>query len=146
MKLLLLFFSLTCAVVIDGSITISDCSAPIETVSTPVSTRFTLSAPLVKGTTYCLNATWSASNVMSMSQVTAIWTRRLGGSGSAIRLVPSIRTNTTSHVLSGTQSGTFVAGCAGFGTRETNQYDFGYLPTLSTDTLEGVGIVFQVNC
>lgn len=148
------------ATIIDGSVMLYDglpnpnsrlCNGPmIELVTTPNATSqlFEITTVLSKTRTYCLQVAWTAGGVLSMTQINGFMNRIAGGSsnGGGIQLAMPVKTNPASHVLSGSQVGVIYPGCLGVGTQETNQHVFTYLPTMSTDTLEGQGISFKVQC
>lgn len=157
---LLLFFSAALAVTIDGSVMLYDglpnpnsrlCNGPmIELVTTPDATShlYEITTVLSKTRTYCLQVAWTAGGVLSMTQVNGFMNRIAGGSanGGGIQLAMPVKTNPATHVLAGSQVGVIYPGCLGSGTQETNQHVFTYLPVMSTDSLEGQGISFKVQC
>lgn len=163
MSLLLFLFLVvqaSTAVVIDGSVMLYDglpnpnsrlCNGPmIELVTSPNATThaYTLTTVLSKTRTYCLQVAWTASGVLSMTQINGYMNRIAGGSsnGGGIQLAMPVKTNPSTHVLSGSQVGVLYPGCLGFGTVEYNQHIFTYLPAMSTDTLESNALGFNVQC
>lgn len=152
--------TLTRGVVIDGTVMLYDglpnpnsrlCNGPlmeIVTTANVTTSVYTLTTVLEKTRTYCLQVSWTANNVLSMTRINGFMNRVAGGSsnGGGIQLAMPVTTNTVTHILAGSQVGVIYPGCFGFGTPEYNQHMFTYLPTMSTDTLEGQGVGFFVRC